>query len=183
MCKRCGKSVDRLLLHCPIAYDLWSMVFCLFGMHWVMLYKVSEVSASWQGSLVDIEIQVYEDLCHIVCFGAYGGSRMLDALRILNYLFLTFSLSFSVLSLIGVQFCLLILVFLSLVLLIIVIWVLDLCHCSTLPVYLVAFFNKIPYVTYQKIYIYIYIYILFVINHCVWDLGDLVYKNIVSFLN
>ena len=39
--------------------------------------------------------------------------------------------------------------FLSLILLIVVIWVLDLCHCSTLPVYLVGFFyNKISYVTY-----------------------------------
>ena len=25
------------------------MIFCLFGIHWVMLYKVSEVLASWQG--------------------------------------------------------------------------------------------------------------------------------------
>ena len=37
------------LLHCPIAYELWSMVFFLFGIHWVMPYKVSEVLASWQG--------------------------------------------------------------------------------------------------------------------------------------
>ena len=37
------------LLHCPIAYELWSMFFCLFGIHWVMPYKVSEVLASWQG--------------------------------------------------------------------------------------------------------------------------------------
>ena len=49
MCKRCGESVDHLLLHCPIAYELWSMVFCLFGIHWVMSYKVSELLASWQG--------------------------------------------------------------------------------------------------------------------------------------
>ena len=26
----------------------------------------------------------------------------------------------------------------------------DLCNCSTLPVYLVGFFNKISYITYQK---------------------------------
>ena len=25
------------------------MVFCLFGIHWVMPYKVSELLASWQG--------------------------------------------------------------------------------------------------------------------------------------
>ena len=33
MCKRCGESVDHLLLHCPIAWELWSLVFCLFGIH------------------------------------------------------------------------------------------------------------------------------------------------------
>ena len=48
MCKRCGELVDHLLLHCSIAYELWSMVFCLFGIHWVMPYKVSELLASWQ---------------------------------------------------------------------------------------------------------------------------------------
>ena len=47
MCKRCGESVDHVLLHCPTTYELWSMVFCLFGIYWVMPYKVSEVLASW----------------------------------------------------------------------------------------------------------------------------------------
>ena len=70
-------------------------------------------------------------------------------LRIVNGLFLTLSFSFSVLSLSGVLFCLPILVFLSPILKIVVIWVFDLCHCSTLPVYLV-FLNKIFYITYQK---------------------------------
>ena len=46
---------------------------------------------------------------------------MLDDLRIVNGLFLTLSLSFSVPSLIGVQLCHLVLVYLSLILLIIVI--------------------------------------------------------------
>ena len=36
MRKRCGESVDHPLLHCPIAWELWSLVFCLFGIHWVM---------------------------------------------------------------------------------------------------------------------------------------------------
>ena len=49
MCKRCRESVDHLLLQCPIAYEVWSMVFCLFGIHWVMPYKVIELLASWQG--------------------------------------------------------------------------------------------------------------------------------------
>ena len=49
MCKRCGESMDHLLLHCLIAYELWPMVFFLFGIHWVMPYKVIELLASWQG--------------------------------------------------------------------------------------------------------------------------------------
>ena len=49
MCQRCGKSVDHLLLHWPIAYELWSLVFCLFGLHWVMPLKVVELFESWQG--------------------------------------------------------------------------------------------------------------------------------------
>ena len=41
MCKRCGESIDHLLLHCPIAYEMWSMIFCLFGICWVMPQRVS----------------------------------------------------------------------------------------------------------------------------------------------
>ena len=33
MCKSNGESVDHLLIHCPIATELWSMVFTLFGIH------------------------------------------------------------------------------------------------------------------------------------------------------
>ena len=40
MCKRNGKSVDHLFLHCPFAMDLWSMVLGLFGVTWVMLHTV-----------------------------------------------------------------------------------------------------------------------------------------------
>ena len=35
-CKCNGESIDYLLLHCPIAMDLWSMVLGLFGVSWVM---------------------------------------------------------------------------------------------------------------------------------------------------
>ena len=33
MCKRCRELVDHLLLHCPVAWELWSLLFCLFGIH------------------------------------------------------------------------------------------------------------------------------------------------------
>ena len=43
MCKRCGESVDHLLLHYPIAYEMWSMIFCLFGICWVMPRRVVDL--------------------------------------------------------------------------------------------------------------------------------------------
>ena len=47
MCKRCGESVDHLLLHYPIAYEMWSMVFCLFGICWVMPQRVVDLLDCW----------------------------------------------------------------------------------------------------------------------------------------
>ena len=32
MCKRCEESVDHLLLHCPMTFEMWSLVLCLFGL-------------------------------------------------------------------------------------------------------------------------------------------------------
>ena len=51
MCKRNGKSVDHLFLHCPVAMDMWSMVFGLFGMQWVMPSSVLDLFSCWMGSL------------------------------------------------------------------------------------------------------------------------------------
>ena len=47
MCKRDGESMDHLLLHCPIAYELWTMVFCLFGIEWIMPKRVINMFAAW----------------------------------------------------------------------------------------------------------------------------------------
>ena len=43
MCKGCGESIDHLLIHCPIAYEMWSMIFCLFGICWVMPQRVVDL--------------------------------------------------------------------------------------------------------------------------------------------
>ena len=45
MCKRAGESVDHLLLHCDYARELWSFIFCMVGLQWVMPGKVSELLA------------------------------------------------------------------------------------------------------------------------------------------
>lgn len=49
MCKKCA-SLDQLLLHFPITFDLWSMAFCLFGLQWVMPKRVLDMFTGSQGS-------------------------------------------------------------------------------------------------------------------------------------
>ena len=45
MCKCNGESIDHLFLHCPIAMDLWAMVFSLFGAS--MLARQIWSSSKW----------------------------------------------------------------------------------------------------------------------------------------
>ena len=53
LCKHSGESVDYLLLHCPLARELWSMVFGLFRVDWVMPCQVLHLWATWQVSVGD----------------------------------------------------------------------------------------------------------------------------------
>jgi hypothetical protein len=46
MCKHNGESPNHLLLHCETTQSLWSMVFCLFRVVWVMPSSVVELMAS-----------------------------------------------------------------------------------------------------------------------------------------
>ena len=51
MCKRNGETVDHLFLHCPVAMDMWYMVFGLFGVQWVMPSSVMDLFSCWMGFL------------------------------------------------------------------------------------------------------------------------------------
>jgi hypothetical protein len=49
MCKRSGESINHLLLHCEVARTLWSVIFSLFGVKWVMNERVLDLLACWKG--------------------------------------------------------------------------------------------------------------------------------------
>ena len=51
MCKRNVETIDHLLLHCPVAQELWNMVCSLFGVYWVMPCGFVDLLASWLGKL------------------------------------------------------------------------------------------------------------------------------------
>ena len=49
MCKHSGESVNYLLLHCEVAQALWSVLFSLFDVTWVMSRGLTELLACWYG--------------------------------------------------------------------------------------------------------------------------------------
>ena len=50
MCKRSEEIVDHLLLHCKVAFSLWSAIFSRFRMSWVMPRWVFDLFACWWSS-------------------------------------------------------------------------------------------------------------------------------------
>ena len=60
MCDSNGESVDYLLLYCSIAFKLWSMVFALFGIYWVMPKTVVELLACCKESLLVVVMMLFE---------------------------------------------------------------------------------------------------------------------------
>ena len=42
--------MDHLLLHCPIAHEMWSMLFGSFRISWVMPRSVLGLLDCWQGN-------------------------------------------------------------------------------------------------------------------------------------
>lgn len=52
MCKRDAETVDHLLIHCPVAWELWTLVFSWFGLQWVTLKNVMELLIAWKAARV-----------------------------------------------------------------------------------------------------------------------------------
>ena len=55
MCRSDAESIPHLLLHCRVAYHLWTVALALFGMVWVQPGSVVDVLWSWKGESVGSE--------------------------------------------------------------------------------------------------------------------------------
>ena len=111
MCKGCGESIDHLLLHCSIASEMWSMIFCLFGICWVMPQRVADLLDFWSCNFKqhrNIVIWRIVPRCLMWCIWRERNSRSFeDCERSI----LEFKSFFFLLFLNGVWFYLLFLVF------------------------------------------------------------------------
>jgi hypothetical protein len=48
MCKRGSETGEHLFLHCEYVRELWSLVFCMFGIQWTMPCTVLNLLACWK---------------------------------------------------------------------------------------------------------------------------------------
>ena len=111
MCKGCGESIDHLLLHCSIASEMWSMIFCLFGICWVMPQRVADLLDCWSCNFKqhrNIVIWRIVPRCLMWCIWRERNSRSFEDCE---QSILEFKSFFFLLFLNGVWFYLLFLVF------------------------------------------------------------------------
>ena len=47
MCLEVEEKVHHLLIHCPFAHRVWSALFEMFGMEWVMPKTVEDLFVRW----------------------------------------------------------------------------------------------------------------------------------------
>ena len=66
MCHYSGETVEHLLLHCSVAFMLWSFLFRSFGFHWVLLEMVIELLFGWMARLGRQAVFGYLELCPIM---------------------------------------------------------------------------------------------------------------------
>ena len=46
------ETIDHILVHCGLISSIWNLLFCLFGVFWVLPFTSKEVLFRWHGSFV-----------------------------------------------------------------------------------------------------------------------------------
>jgi hypothetical protein len=75
MCKENGESISHLLLHCPVARELWSFMCSIFGLRWVMPGGVLDLLYSWGDSCHSIGVRKVWDMVPPCVFWCIWGER------------------------------------------------------------------------------------------------------------
>ena len=81
MCKNSGESPSHLLLHCPVAREIWNFIFSLFGLKWVMPKEVRGLLACWwigRGNLKIKELWNSIPRCVFWCIWRERNSRTFE---------------------------------------------------------------------------------------------------------
>jgi hypothetical protein len=79
MCKKSGKLLDHLFLHCDVARELWIMVFQMFGIEWVMPKRVVDLLACWNRGSAGMTTLLFGMQFLPSYSGAFGEKGTLEA--------------------------------------------------------------------------------------------------------
>jgi len=85
MCKKHGESVDHLLLHCDVAWIVWSSFYRLFGVEWVMPSSVVDLLSAWGTLLVRGPVhRIWKQVHLCVLWGLWRerNSRLFDDVEV-----------------------------------------------------------------------------------------------------
>jgi hypothetical protein len=84
MCKESGESISHLLLHCPVARELWSFMCSIFGLQWVMPGGVLDLLYCWGDSCHSIRVRKVWDMvppCVFWCIWWERNARSFEGME------------------------------------------------------------------------------------------------------
>jgi hypothetical protein len=85
MCKKHWESVDHLLLHCDVAWVVWSSFYSLFGVEWVMPSSVLDLLSSWSTLLGrGLVLRIWKQVPSCVLWGLWHerNSRLFEDMKV-----------------------------------------------------------------------------------------------------
>ena len=82
MCRHSGETVAHILLHCEMAYRIWSFVFITFGLSWVVPRSIIDLLFGWWNWLGKHSSQIWNlvPLCIFWCIWKERNRRTFEDL-------------------------------------------------------------------------------------------------------
>jgi hypothetical protein len=68
MCKKSGKNISHLLMHCLVSWEVWNFIFSIFGIQWVMPCGVLDLLPCWGECCRSVRIRKVWDMIPLCVF-------------------------------------------------------------------------------------------------------------------
>ena len=75
MCKKSGENISHLLMHCPVAREVWNFIFSIFGIQWVMPCGVLDLLSCWDVCCLSVRIRKVWDMIPLCVFWCLWWER------------------------------------------------------------------------------------------------------------
>ena len=79
LCGREEENINHLMLFCTKVQDVWTLLFTIFGVNWVLSSSLRETLEGWQGSFA--RKKVMDGSTYLPFFGFFGGRETRQSLK------------------------------------------------------------------------------------------------------